>query len=283
MTVMSTSSPWARASVGRLRGNLGFVAVATGACLIVIVLLAAPILPLADPSAQDLSSALNPPSVSGAHLLGTDELGRDVLARVVYGGRLSLAISGCAAAGSLVIGMLLALLAGSFGGWVDIVVSRLIDAQLSIPYILLALGIVAVQGRSIVTLTFVLGLIGWAPAARVLRSRVLTVRALPFIDTLQMAGMRSPRIVARHVLPNMAALALTLFTLQISEFILFESALSFLGLGVADPQVSWGLMLADSEKYIQVAWWPTVFPGLAIVMLVVTVSSLGDRVGKYYV
>ncbi|MBF8191830.1 ABC transporter permease [Nonomuraea sp. K274] len=253
-----------------------------GVPLAVIVLLAvfAGLLPLQDPNQQNLANALLPPGLDTAggvhHYLGTDQLGRDMLARMVYGARLSLMIGFVAMFAGAVPGIILGLVAGYYRGWFDAVVSRLIDAQLAIPFVLLAIAVMATHARSVPVLIVVLAMFSWAPYARVIRAETLGLREQTFVLSLRSAGVSSLGIVFRHILPNVAGTAFVLATLQVGSVMLAESALSFLGLGVVEPSVSWGAMLADGRDEIVGAWWIAAFPGLVITVTVLLVNLFGD-------
>ena len=253
-----------------------------GLPLAVIVLLAifANMLPLPDPNLQNLSASVLPPGLtkhdSGYHLLGTDQLGRDMLARIIYGARLSLFVGAAAMVLGAAVGSLLGLLAGYYRGIVDIIVSRFIDAQLAIPFVLLAIAVIASNGRSLAILILVLSLFSWAQYARVVRGETLALRERPFVFALRASGVPDLRIVTRHLLPNQAGTILVLATLQMGTVMLAESALSFLGLGVVSPDISWGAMLADGKDVLVYAWWVAALPGLAISITVLLVNLLGD-------
>jgi peptide/nickel transport system permease protein len=235
---------------------------------------------LADPGRQDLSNTLAPPAFldggSWSHPLGTDKLGQDVLTQFVSAGRLTIVIGLVGALVAIGPGTLLGLLAGYFRGWVDRVISILIDAQLALPFILIALAIISNRGSSLPVLFLVLSLTGWAICARVTRSATLAIRERQFVLGLRAAGASEGRIVFRHILPNLAGTIVALGTLQVGTAILVESALSFLGLGVVPPMISWGSLLASGQNELSQAWWIAFFPGLAITVLVVLVNLLGD-------
>lgn len=243
-------------------------------------LLLAPLLPAIDATGQDLVARLTPPvwldGGTWAHPLGTDQLGRDMLSRIIVGARLTILISFGAVLLAGAFGTIVGIVSGYKRGVVDLVASRLVDAQLAFPVFLLALAIIATQGRSIVVLIVVLAVVGWARYARVIRSEVLSLRERPFVLGLQAAGVGDTAIVFRHLLPNVANTVLVLATLEVGFMILAESALSFLGLGVVSPQVSWGAMLAEGRQHMQTAWWIVAFPGLAITSTVLIVHVVGD-------
>jgi peptide/nickel transport system permease protein len=253
--------------------------------VIVVLTLAAPLLPVPDPALQDLAARFQAPVWSTGdwgHVLGTDHLGRDVLSRLLYGGRLTfaIAVSGMLIAGG--VGTLLGIVAGYRRGWADLVVTRLVDAQLALPFLLLAMAIIASTGRSLAMLVLVLATYGWAQYARVLRAETMSLRTRPFVLGLRAAGASSARIMSRHILPNVANTFLVIATLEVGTMILGEGALSFLGLGVASPQVSWGLMLAEGRDHLARAWWVVAFPGMAISSVVLLTNLLGDSLRVLY-
>lgn len=239
-----------------------------------------PLTGLLPAAGQDLAATRQPPAfLSGgtwAHPLGTDKLGQDVLTQFVTAGRLTIVIGLVGALVAIGPGTLLGVLAGYFRGWVDRVISVLIDAQLALPFILVALAIIANRGSSLPVLFLVLALTGWAVCARVTRSATMAIRERQFVFGLRAAGASEPRIVFRHILPNLAGTTVALGTLQVGTAILVESALSFLGLGVVPPMNSWGSMLASGQDELSQAWWIAFFPGLAITLLVLLVNLLGD-------
>ncbi|MEU5551293.1 MULTISPECIES: ABC transporter permease [unclassified Micromonospora] len=229
---------------------------------------------------QNLDATRQPPGFldggSWAHPLGTDKLGQDLLTQFVSAGQLTIMIGLVGALVAIGPGTLLGVLAGYFRGWVDRVISILIDAQLALPFILVALAIISNRGSSLPVLFLVLALTGWAVCARVTRAATLAVRERQFVIGLRAAGASEARIVFRHVLPNLAGTIVALGTLQVGTAILIESALSFLGLGVGPARASWGSMLASGQDELSQAWWLAFFPGLAITLLVLLVNLLGD-------
>ncbi|WBB99878.1 MULTISPECIES: ABC transporter permease [unclassified Solwaraspora] len=244
------------------------------------LVLVLPLTGLLPDTGQDLAATRRPPAFldggTWAHPLGTDKLGQDVLTQFVSAGRLTILIGLVGALVAIGPGTLLGVLAGYFRGWVDRVISVLIDAQLALPFILVALAIISNRGSSLPVLFLVLALTGWAVCARVTRSATLAIRERQFVTGLRAAGASEARIVFRHVLPNLAGTVVALGTLQVGTAILIESALSFLGLGVPPPSVSWGSMLASGQDELSQAWWIALFPGLAITLLVLLVNLLGD-------
>jgi peptide/nickel transport system permease protein len=242
-----------------------------GAVVVVVVLLtavAAPVVAPFDPILQDLENRLKPPlwrdAEGGLHLLGTDHLGRDIMARVVFGARPALLVGFAAVMISGVLGMVTGLLSGYFGGRVDDVLMRLGDIQLAFPFILLAIAVIGILGPSLGTIIVVIGVPSWVIYARVVRGAVLSLREREFVQAALALGARDGRIVARHILPNVLTPWLVVATLDMARVIVIESALSFLGLGVQPPTPTWGGMLADGRVYLSTAWWLATFPGLAI-------------------
>ena len=248
--------------------------------LVVLAAMAAPLLGTTDPIEQDLSAALKPPfwlaDGSIAHPLGTDHLGRDVYSRLVYGARISLTISVLAALLGAAVGVAAGLAAGYLGGRVDMVIMRIVDLNLAFPLILLALAVVALLGANLRNLVIVMTITTWMIYARVVRGMSLTLREQEFIQAVCALGARDSRIIVRHILPNVAAPILVIWTLEVARVILMESALSFLGLGVPPPTPTWGRMLAEGRDYLTMAGWIAVFPGLAIMFTVLGINFLGD-------
>jgi peptide/nickel transport system permease protein len=233
-----------------------------------------------DPLDQDIGERLKPPGwrdqAGRAHPLGTDHLGRDILARIVYGARPALLVGFAAVAISGVLGMVAGLLAGYFGGRVDDVLMRLADIQLAFPFILLAIAVIGVLGPSLTTIICVIGVSSWVVYARIVRAAALSLREREFVQAAQALGGGDGRILVRHILPNVFTPWLVVATLDMARVIVIESALSFLGLGVQPPTPTWGGMLADGRVYISTAWWLATFPGLAILVTVLGINLFGD-------
>jgi len=211
------------------------------------------------------------------HALGTDELGRDVLSRMIHGARVSLLVGYSATAIALLVGSFLGALAGYYGGWIDWLVSRLIEVVLCFPFLLLVLGIVALFQPSLYTIMIALGLTSWTTEARYMRGEVLRIRDLEFAQAARASGARDRRIIFRHLLPNAIAPVLVSASFGVANAIIVESALSFLGFGVPLPTASWGAILATAQQYVDYAWWLIVFPGVAIFTTVAAFNIIGDR------
>jgi peptide/nickel transport system permease protein len=247
--------------------------------LLVLATLASWIAP-ADPMRQVLVMRLKPPgtvsSSSQLYLLGTDDLGRDLLSRILYGAQVSLAVATVSVIVSTVVGVTLGTVAAWFRGWVEIAIMRLVDIMLSIPAVLLAVLTVAVLGPGFIKLILVLGLTRWPRYARVAFAQTLQVANLPYIKAVELAGARTPRILFRHVLPNIAGPLLVVVTAEFGLMILFEAGLSFLGLGIQPPAPSWGSIMSVGRQYVERAWWLVAFPGGCLFLLVFSVNMLGD-------
>jgi peptide/nickel transport system permease protein len=275
---LTAALPVRRARAARGRGLVLLGAVFIG--LVTLAAVAAPWIAPEDPARQSLRARLNPPTSLGsddrAHWLGTDHLGRDVLSRLIWGARVSLVVGFAAVAVGGLVGGTLGILAGYRGGWLDTAIMTLADAQLAFPFVLLAIGTIAVLGPSFPTLIVVVGLSGWVGYARVLRGQVLALRGRDFVDAVQALGGSSLRIVLRHVLPNVQSSLVVIATLELARAIVLEATLSFLGLGIQPPTPSWGGMVQEGREYLDSAWWISVFPGLVLMLTSVVVSRTGD-------
>jgi peptide/nickel transport system permease protein len=245
-----------------------------------LVAVAAPLLAPRDPERGSLRARLKAPTWEAAdgraYVLGTDHLGRDILSRVIYGTRVSLTVGFAAVAVGGLVGGVLGLVAGFRGGWLDEAIMTVADAQLAFPFILLAIGIIAVLGPSFPNLIVVVGLSGWVTYARVLRSQVLSLRQRDFVSAILGLGGSVPRILVRHVLPNVASTFMVLATLELARAIVLEATLSFLGLGIQPPTPSWGGMIHEGREYLDSAWWISVFPGVILMLTSLVVSRTGD-------
>ena len=276
--VLPVRTPWLRVHGRRVPwlpiAGVLFIA------LLGVVAAAAPWLAPQDPIRQSLRGRLSPPTFEGAdgrsHLFGTDHLGRDVLSRVIYGSRVSLMIGFSAVVVGGLLGSVLGILAGFAGSRVDGVIMTLADAQLAFPFILLAIGIIAVLGPSFPTLVVVIGLSGWVSYARILRSQVLVLRSREFVEAIHALGGSVARVVLRHVLPNVMSSIVVVATLELARSIVLEATLSFLGLGIQPPTPSWGGMIQEGRDYLDSAWWISTFPGIVLMLTSIVVSRTGD-------
>ena len=232
-----------------------------------------------DPTRIDMIHRLQPPSWSPdsrVFPLGTDVLGRDIFSRIVYGARWTFLVSFSAASISTVVGTLAGIAAGYYGGTVDGVISRLMDMQLAFPVILLALGVLAVAGPSLINMILVLGLVDWARYARVVRAATLSQRQHDYVEAARALGANPARIAFSHILPNILSSVLVMTTFSTALLLLTESALSFLGLGVAPPAATWGSMIGSGRDYLYQAWWIATMPGIMITLMVLAINFLGD-------
>lgn len=265
------------------RRHLNPSVTASGSFLLLLIAatLAASWLGLADPNATDLARAmLLPSALSPAphhFLLGTDPLGRDVLSRLIYGGRVSLLVGFLTALIAGLLGITAGLLSGYYGGAADTFLMGLADVQLGVPVILLMLGVIAVVGPGLWNVIAVLGVTGWVLFARITRSEVLSLRSAAFVEVARSLGATHRRILWKHVLPNVVQSSIVLATFTVPQMILTEAALSFLGLGVQPPTATWGSMIADGRRYLLVGvWWPSFFPGLMLFGTVMSINLVGD-------
>lgn len=252
------------------------------ALLLLLVIVILPFFIQKSPIKVSLGDRLKPPGskmIDGSiALLGTDQLGRDILVRILYGGRISILISVGAIAVAGLLGTILGLISGYFGGKVDEILMRLGDIQLAFPAILLALAITAVLGSSIPNLIVTLGITRWVGYARVIRGNVISVREEDYVTSAVSLGIPNYQIMLRHILPNVITPGIILAALHLGQMIIQESALSFLGLGIQPPTPSWGGMIGDGREYMNVGWWISTFPGLAIAGSVIVFGYLGDAV-----
>ena len=260
--------------------NLIFLLGALITSLLVLAALFAPFLSPQDYAKQDLQNVLKSPVWVGGgslrHPLGTDHLGRDLLSRILFGARVSLFVGVGSVLIAGTIGLFLGLVAGYFGGWVDSIIMRIADIQLSFPPIFLAIAAMAVIRQSLLNLVLVLGGISWVQFGRVARGATLSVKEREFVEAARSLGTSSPKILLRHILPNILSPVIVIATVYVSSLILAESALSFLGLGVQPPTPSWGSMLSEGRTYFKIAWWYATFPGLSILFAALGINLLGD-------
>jgi peptide/nickel transport system permease protein len=257
------------------RNQLALAGSAVVGALIALAVLA-PLLAPRDPHRPDTKQILMPPSAS--HWLGTDQLGRDVLSRVLYGSRVSLAVGFVSVGIATLVGVLLGAAAGYHGGSVDTVIMRLVDLMLVFPRFFLLLAVLALLRPSIWTIMAIIGLTGWMGVARLVRAEFLTLREREFVIWSESIGAGTLRVVFRHILPNAMAPVLVAMTLGIPAAILTESGLSFLGLGVQPPHATWGNILNDGKDVLEIAWWMTLYPGLAILITVLSYNLMGEGI-----
>ena len=258
------ADPWAR---------FGLALVAA----LVVVAALAPLLAPADPYRGALMDSLRPPSAT--HLLGTDVQGRDLLSRTLYGARISLVVGLASQSIALALGVVLGLVAGYYGRWADALVMRAADVTLAFPSLLLLIAIAAAVEPSLPVIFVVIGLVGWAGMARLVRGQVLVVRALEYVAAARALGASDARILARHVLPNVLAPVVVAATLGVGGAIMAEAALSFVGLGAPPPVPSWGAMVAEGRELLRVAPWVSIVPGCAIGLTVLGLNLVGDALG----
>lgn len=256
------------------RGSARVVAAATLLLGLALAAAAAPWIAPADPTRQDLAATLAPPS--HRHLLGQDKLGRDMLSRILHGGRISLVVGLVTVASSLVVGGAVGAVAGYAGGWVDDLMMRVVDVLLAFPGLLLAIAFTAVLGASVRNVVLALCLIGWTGYARLTRGEVQRLRRREFVEAARALGAPDTRILWRHIMPLLAAPLLVQATFGMASAIVAEASLSFLGLGAQPPTASWGAMLNDGRAFVLVAPHLTLFPGLAIMLTVLALNFLGD-------
>ena len=248
--------------------------------LTVAAALLAPVVAPADPLKNDLLSRLTPPMWAAggerAHPLGTDTLGRDLLSRLLYGARVSLVVALAAVALAGVVGVTLGLVCGYYGGWLDDVVMRVGDIHLAFPVILLGFVVLSVVGASLGTVIAVLAVTSWITYARIVRGEALSLRDRDFVEAARALGARDAYLLRRHVLPNVWPPIIVVATFSVARVIIAEASLSFLGMGVPPPAPTWGAMLDEGRNYLTTGWWLALFPGVAILLLVLGVNLVGD-------
>ena len=240
----------------------------------------APFISRYDPNDINIENALMPPSAG--HLMGTDSLGRDLFTRLIYGGRISLLVGFVAVGIAVTIGLILGSLAGYYGGWVDGIISRFIDIMLCFPSFFLMLSVIAMLGPSIFIVMIVIGLTSWMGVARLIRAEILSLKEREFVEAARATGASDFRIITHHLIPNGIGPVLVSVVLGIAGAILVEAALSFLGLGVQPPVASWGNILTEAKSTLGIAWWITVFPGLAILITVLGYNLLGEGLREHF-
>lgn len=256
-------------------GLTGFIIV----LLVTLLALLGPVVSPHNPEEPNLRARFMEPGFtndSGTYLMGTDQLGRDIFSRIIAGSSVSVLIGVISSIIAGTVGVLYGLIAGFVGGWLDSLLMRLVDALLGIPFIILVVSISGIVGAGLTTVILILGLTGWVTYARVIRGEVLKTRGLDYVTAAYALGQRPYMIMFRHILPNVISTAIVLAATQVGVTILAESSLSFLGLGVKPPTITWGVMLADGRQYITSAWWMTTWPGIATTITVLGAVFLGD-------
>lgn len=242
--------------------------------ILVILAIFAPLFSSYDYKEQNISQRLQPPSIK--HLMGTDEYGRDVFTRMLYGARISMSVGLIAVLISAIIGIILGSVSGYFGGVIDNIIMRFVDIVLTIPTLFLILILVVFLGPSIFNIMLIIGLTSWTDIARIMRAEVMSLKKSAFVDAARLIGLRKRDIIIKHILPNALSPVFVYMTFGISGAILIESGLSFLGLGVQPPTPSWGNILTAGKDYIHSAWWMVAYPGLAIFLSVFGFNILGE-------
>ncbi len=240
----------------------------------------APLLSSHDPYAGGIRNRHNPPVFmeegNTEHLLGTDHAGRDVFSRLLFGARISLVVGFIALTFGFLVGTSMGVVSGYAGGWIDEVISRIVDIWQALPFLMVALVCVLLFGQSLELLLVLMALLAWNPFVRVVRSQTLSIKNEPYVDLARVAGCSTPRILIRHILPGVLNTAVVIATLAVGNLILAEAALSFLGAGVPSPTPTWGAMVNEGRNYLSSAWWPTVLPGIAIFLVVMSLNFTGD-------
>jgi peptide/nickel transport system permease protein len=274
-TIAGIQSFWQQLIISKT-GLFGAVLV----LVVVLIAIAAPLLTSHDPAAVNPLSRLKPPAWleggTAEYWLGTDNLGRDMWSRIVYGARVSLIVGMGAVIVSGILGAILGLISGFYGKWLDAVIMRVGDAFMAIPTILFMLVVMAIVGPGMTTLIFVIGLTNWVPFTRVVRSEVLSIKERDFVFAARSIGAKNGRLIIKHILPNVISSFIVICGMNVGTTIIMEASLSFLGLGIKPPDVSWGGMLSDGRQYVATSWWVATFPGLAITFTVLGVIFLGD-------
>ena len=269
-----------RLLTGRLAGNAALAAGA-GICLLWLLLALLPqLFAPYDPVAQDLSATLRPPSL--AHPLGTDNFGRDVLSRIIWGVRLDLVMGVFGVAAPFAIGSVIGLFAGFFGGIVDTLLMRILDVTISFPFFVLMIAIISVLGPGLTSFFIAVSLVGWVSYARLIRSQALVLKHADFVTAARALGYGRLRMMFRHILPNAIVPAIVFSMSDVVLVVLLGSSLSYLGLGVQPPAAEWGIMIAEGQNFLATAWWICFFPGLAIVLLALGFSLLGDGLAERF-
>jgi peptide/nickel transport system permease protein len=248
-------------------------------CVLLVIFIIALLAPVISPYDRDEVNLFNiEGEPSEEHILGTDELGRDVLTRLMWGSRVSLSVGFIATGIQLMIGVTLGAMAGYYGGWVDNVIMRIVDIIMCFPYFIIAISIAAILGPSLFNLILIIGILNWTKIARIVRAEILALKEREFIEAARALGLNSFEIIIKHLIPNILAPVTVYATLAVAQGILMEAALSFLGMGVKQPQPSWGNMLAAAQsiRVLNYEWWLWVPPGILVFLTVISINFLGD-------
>ena len=252
---------------------------------LITVAIFAPLLAPKDPERSSLRDRHNPPmwmeGGSSEYILGTDFVGSDILSRIIYGARISLLIASIVLAGGVIGGTLMGLVSGWYGGQVDEILMRFVDFTLAVPFILIAIVVIIVMGQSLTVIILLLVIFSWAGFARQVRAETLSLKTEIYVDAARIVGAPTTRIFLRHIVPGLVSTIVVIATLRVGTLILTESTLSFLGVGVPPPTPAWGVMVADGRQYVELAWWESLFPGVAIMMVVLAFNFFGDWVRDY--
>lgn len=253
--------------------------------LVIIVACTATFISPKDPGQQDVINKLKGPvwteNGDQRYILGTDQLGRDILSRLIYGSRITLVVAFAGTICAGIIGVIIGTISGYYGGWIDALIMRVVDVQLSFPFVLLALFIAAVLGPGLKNIIFIAALSAWVRYARLIRGEILSIKEMEYIEAVRSLGASNVRIIIHHILPNVISPVIVIATLEMARIILMEASLSYLGLGVPIEIPTWGRMLADSRVHLVTSPWMAVFPGLAITITVLGVNLLGDWLRDY--
>ena len=281
---------WTRRTLSALGSSYAFIRrwpVLPGLVLVMLIVCAvfAPWIAPKEPNVQELRAQNTPPAWTAEgttkYLLGTDQLGRDVLSRIIHGARISLAVAGVSLLSGLVVGVTLGLVAAWYGGFIDEVIARAVDIWHALPFLLLAIVVVTLFGASLVVMMGVLAMVSWAGFVRNIRAEVLSLKQREYVQMALICGASTPRIMIRHILPGVVPTILVIATLSVGGLILTEATLSFLGVGIPAPTPSWGLMVSEGREYLTTAWWSSFFPGMAIFLVVMSLNFMGDWVRDF--
>lgn len=280
-----------RSAIGRVYAFLRRWPILPGIVLALLVISAifAPWIAPQEPNVQALRDRNAPPvwiadeerELSQSYLLGADQVGRDVLSRIIYGARISLAVAGVALVSGLVVGVTLGLVAAWYGGFIDEIIARAVDIWHALPFLLVAIVVVTLFGGSLTVLMGVLAMVSWAGFVRNVRADVLTLREREYVLMARVCGASPARVIVRHILPGVVPTIMVIATLAVGGLILTEATLSFLGAGIPAPTPSWGLMVSEGREYLTTAWWSSFFPGLAIFLVVMSLNFMGDWIRDF--